>query len=482
MDVNIIPEEGGGAPSPLPTAAAPPAEPATEPIRRRPADLTGLPLSALQQRIWYLCTAYSGDASPVLFHTWHLRGRLDVAAWARAVGTVVDHHESLRTRFPDRGGMPVQVIAPPGELEQEYLDLSDLPEPEREARARDVMFGRTHALLDLVHGPLVASCLVRLAPEHHLWCFTVHHLLADGTSLGIINREVRAAYESFVDATLPGPPRPPLGYGDFAVWQHQTHSVAEERDLLWWLDQLAGLSPLELRTDRPRPPEKNTRSGEVAGFVPAEVGRDLHALLRTQRCTLYMALLAALYTLLSEHSGQHDICVGTPVDGRTRVEMEPVVGLFANTLPMRGDLSGDPTFRELLTRTRSTVINALARQTVPFGRVVAALNLPVDKSRTQVFQVIFSMHSKVKTTPAEQHDEVAGLHIEPYPVGSPKILHDLVVDVWRPDPFALRVAFRYDTALFTHETATTMARRFETLLARAVERPDARLSELASRP
>jgi hypothetical protein len=459
------------------------AEDGTPPIDRRPADLTELPLSALQQRIWYLCTSYPGSTSPILFHTWRIRGPLDVDAWARAVAAVVDRHESLRTLFADRNGRPVQVIGPPAGLDQEFIDVSGLPEPDGEQHARDVLVGRTQRLLDLIRGPLVASCLVRLAANHHLWCFTVHHILADGTSLGIINRDVRAAYESIMDGgpvPATGPPTA-LTYGDFAVWQNTAHSIAEERDLLYWVDRLTGLRPLELRTDRPRPPEKDTRSGEVAGWVDADLGRRLQALARTQRGTLYMVLLATLYMLLAERSGHDDLCVGTPVDGRTRVEMEPVVGLFANTLPMRTDLSGDPTFRDLLRRTRSTVINALARQSVPFGRVVAALNLPTDKSRTQVFQVIFSMHSKVKRAPADEARQiaVAGLAIEPYPVGSPKILHDLVLDVWRPDADALRVAFRYDMALFTTETATALARRFERLLALVADDSEARLSDLA---
>jgi len=197
-------------------------------------------------------------------------------------------------------------------------------------------------------------------------------------------------------------------------------------------------------------------------------------LARSNRCTPFMVLLAGIHTLLSALSGQDDICVGSPVAGRTGIELESVIGLFSNTIALRGDVSGDPTFRELVLRTRPVVIEALRRQNVPFGRIVTALDLPREPNRTQVFQVIFNM----RTDNEQKQPELAGLWIEDFPHGHPKTLHDLVVDIWRLDGNMLRTGFRYDTALFTAETVAAMAKRYEHLLATVVDDPDIRLSAL----
>jgi non-ribosomal peptide synthetase component F len=187
-----------------------------------------------------------------------------------------------------------------------------------------------------------------------------------------------------------------------------------------------------------------------------------------------MVLLAGIQTLLSALSGQDDICVGSPVAGRTGIELESVIGLFSNTIALRGDVAGDPTFRELLARTRPVVIEALRRQNVPFGRIVTALNLPREANRTQVFQVIFNM----RTDNEQKQPELAGLWVEDFPHGHPKTLHDLVIDIWRLDGNVLRTGFRYDTTLFTAQTVRGMAQRYEHLLSTVIADPDIRLSAL----
>jgi hypothetical protein len=446
-------------------------------IARRPAGLVELPLSALQERIWFLCTAYTGTASPILFLVWRIHGPLRTDAWLRAVSAVVNRHESLRTAFPLRDGGPVQVVGPPDGLDTDVVDLRGVPGAEREERAAELVLARTHALLDLVRGPLVRSCLIRLADEHHVWCFTMHHLLADGASLRILTREVRTLYQSFVDGAGPALPELPVQYGDFALWQQTAQRVAEERDLRYWRERLAGVPVLDLPTDRPRPPEKGVHSVEVFHPMSGDLARRVTRFASTQRCTPFMVLLAAVQTLLSAYSGQDDICVGSPVAGRTAVELEPLVGLFSNTVALRGDLSGDPTFRELLLRTRAAVIEALRRQNVPFGRVVAALDLPRVPNRTQVFQVIFNM----RTDNDHKDPSLAGLWIEDFPHGHPKTLHDLVIDIWRLDADVLRTGFRYDSTLFTAGTVAAMAKRYEHLLSTIVDEPDIHLSELIAR-
>lgn len=437
-----------------------------------------MPLSALQQRYWYLCTAYTGDASPILFLTWRIRGPLDVAAWSRAVSALVDRHEVLRTGFALRDDAPVQVIRPPSGIETELIDLTQHPAAEQEDEAQRLVSSRTHRLLDLINGPLVSSYLIRLADDHHVWVFTMHHLLTDGASLRLVRREVRNHYQSFVEGTKPELPELKLQYGDFAIEQAEQ---PQEEDLAYWLERLEKVPSLELPTDHPRPQEKGTSGAEIFHHMPPELSAGVARLSRTARCTPFMVLMAGLQTLLANWSGQDDFCVGTHVAGRTRTELEPLVGLFSNTLAVRGDLSGDPTFLELLSRTRTTMIGAMKRQGVPFGRVVAALGLPRDPSRTQLFQVIFSMRNDIAVS--EPH--LGDLWIEDFPHAHPKILHDLVVDVWRFDDAGVRTGFRYDTALFTLETITALAQRYERLLSAAIANPGARLTQLgaaASRP
>jgi hypothetical protein len=447
----------------------------TAPITRRPPELAELPLSALQQRIWYLCTAYRGDASPQVFMIWRMKGPLRIQEWKDAVGAVADRHESLRTTFVVRDGEPAQVVNPPGGLETELIDLTHLPEDEREEQAGQIVAKRTHALLDLVGGPLVRSCLIRLADEHHVWCFTTHHLLADGASQRILAQEVRAAYRSFVDGVALDLPPLKVQYGDFALWQRTVQQPAEEADLGYWREQLAGTAMLDLPTDRPRPAEKSAGAGELFHSASGELAQRIAELARARRCTPFMVLLAAMQALLSSYSGQEDICVGSAVAGRTVVDLEPVIGLFANTVALRGDLSGDPAFEELLLRTRTRVIAALRRQNVPFSRVVDALGLPRIANRTQLFQVIFSMRPN---SDGKDKEDLAGLQVEDFPHAHAKTLHDLVIDVWRLDEQVLSLGFRYDDTIFDASTVATMASRYEQLLAAVVDRPGARLSEL----
>ncbi|WP_117215550.1 condensation domain-containing protein [Allorhizocola rhizosphaerae] len=426
-----------------------------------------LPLSALQQRFWYLCTTYTGDTSPILFLTWRIRGPLDVERWNAAVSALVNRHEVLRTGFLLRDGEPLQTVSPPKGIDTELIHVTG------EAEAERILLSRTNRLLDLIDGPLVESCLLRLADDHHVWIFTMHHLMSDGASLRIVGREVRAFYLGGSEAAMPALE---FQYGDFAVWQRE-QEAAVEADLAYWCERLSTVPPLELKTDHPRPQVKSTASEELFHQMGPELAAQIVQLSRTARCTPFMVLFAGLQVVLWQRSGgQTDFAVGTPVAGRVRTELEPLVGLFANTLALRADLSGDPTFAELLTRTRTTVINALKRQTVPFGRIVGRLGLPSDPGRTQLFQVIFSMRNDNEN----KQPELGELHIEDFPHGHPKVLHDMVVDIWRLDENGVRTGIRYDTALFTEDTVVTLARQYERVLSAAVAEPGNRLSQLAA--
>jgi hypothetical protein len=454
---------------------SPGAETGAEPIRPRPAGLVELPLSPQQKRWWFLCTAYPGASSPVVLAANRLRGPLDVEAWTRAVGAVVDRHEGLRARFSARGDGAVQTIAPPAGCDVAYVDLTDLPAATREERARDLLNDRWQALLDLERDPLVEACLVKLDADDHAWMFKLHHILADGSSMAILQREISAFYSAFLDGVPADLPALPVQYGDFAVW-YDTVQPDHDEDLRYWLDRLEGVPPLDLPTDAPRPATKGAPSADVEGVIGADLVRRIDDLAAATGCTRFMVLLAAFQALLGTFSGQDDFCIGVPVVGygRTRAELASVVGLFANTLALRCDLSGDPTLSDILDAAADSMFDALEYQSIPFSRVMAELKVPHDPSRAQVFQTLLLY---------DEYDRSGGMNlrgvtVDGFAMTMPKILHDLMVFT-QPDGADLSVRFAYDTALFTEATITALSRRYADLLRVLLDRPETRLSELA---
>ncbi|BCJ74746.1 hypothetical protein CS0771_42900 [Catellatospora sp. IY07-71] len=408
-------------------------------VPRRPAPAATAPLSLLQRRMWHLCTAYPGTASPIVVIANRITEPLDVPAFTAAVRALADRHDALRTTFALGPDGPRQVIAAPGGLETELLDVSERPDPA--ASARDLVSELAGALLDLNGGTLVRSRLVRLGADDHVWCLAVHHLLADGESAMVLERELTALYRG---QPLPAPP---IGYADFAAWQ--CANADSDADLRWWAEHLGGVPPLDLPLDLPRPPVKTTRADRVDLRLDAVDAAALDAFARAHRATPFMVLLTALVTVLARRSGQADFCVGTPVAGRLLEETEEAVGLFSNMIALRADLSGEPGVGELLSRLRTEVISGLARQGVPFGQVIAAVDPPEDRSRTQLFQVIFSLHTQTA-------GGAPGLSWQPFGQAAPQILHDLVLDAWR-GPDGLDLTLRYDTGLFTADTAAGLA-------------------------
>jgi hypothetical protein len=444
-------------------------------LTRRPAALVELPLTRPQQRWWDLCTRFPGGSSPVVFLVHRLRGPLVVDAWVRAVSAVVDRHETLRTRFVLRPDGPVQVVDPPAGLAIEMIDLTHLPPDERLDRAHEVIDERRRLVPELIEGQLVSSCLVGLAADDHVWTLTIHHITADGVSLGIIDHDLSAFYHAFLEGSTPLLPDLPVQFGDYA-WAEATRpqDYAEER--VYWVRQLAGVPPLELPSKRPRPAEKGAPAAEVSRLIAADLAQRLDELAKSQRSSQFMVLLAGLAVLLGWLSDQVDFCIGTPVvgTGRLRDELAMVVGLFANTLGLRMNLSGDPPFEEVLARARNTVLDAVDQQDLPFAQVIEDLRLPYEPDRAQLFQVLFIL---------DEFDPVGGvrlpdLTVEEFPVAVPKTLHDMMVYVWST-PDGLTTRFVFDSALFDTKSVTDWAEGFERLLRAVVQRPDIRLSELA---
>ncbi|HEX7240318.1 MAG TPA: condensation domain-containing protein, partial [Longimicrobiaceae bacterium] len=332
-----------------------------------------LPLSFAQRRLWLVDRLQPGSPAYNMPFALRLRGALEPALLERALAVVVRRHEALRTVFAAVDGEPAQTALEAVPAAVPVADLRGLPDAGAEALRR----AEEEALrpFDLAAGPLLRSMLLRLADDEWALLFTLHHAVGDGWSMELLVREVSEAYGALMEGREPRLPHLPVQYADYAVWQRSwlTGEVLE-RQLGWWRERLAGAPPLlELPTDRPRPTVQGPRGGSVPLVLAPDVAAALRALARREGATPFMALLAAWQLLLGRYAGQDDVVVGTPVAGRTRVETEPLIGFFVNTLALRGDLSGGPGFREVLGRAREATLGAFGHQDVPFERLVEEL-------------------------------------------------------------------------------------------------------------
>ncbi|MGC0336804.1 amino acid adenylation domain-containing protein [Streptomyces sp. SLBN-8D4] len=363
-----------------------PAVPAVTPVSRDQP----LPLSFGQQRLWFIDQLEPGSAEFVMPTRVRFDSDVDTAALGAALNAITARHEVLRTRLvTGSDGVPHQVIDPPGTVSLPVVDLSARPEPAR--TVQQLVDQDTRMPIDLAAGPMLRAVLYRLAPAEHMLALTMHHVTFDEWSDRVFRRDLLALYEAF-RAGEPDPLPPlPVQYADFAVWQRTWLSGdALDEQLAYWREQLAGVPVLDLPTDRPRPPVPS-RAGAVVGFrVPASVTEGLRKLAGENDASMFMTLLAAYTLVLSRYSGQDDIAVGTPVAARNRAETEDLIGFFVNSLVLRTDLSGDPTFTELLARVRALSLAAYAHQDLPFEQLVDALVTDREEARTPLFQAIFN--------------------------------------------------------------------------------------------
>ncbi|WP_067178674.1 non-ribosomal peptide synthetase/MFS transporter [Microtetraspora niveoalba] len=441
--------------------------------------ISDIPLSLGQERLWFLHELNPNDASYNICVTERLRGPLDAVALEHALGAVVRRHEVLRTRYPAVDGSPVQVI------DNAVPVLERVAAPSEE-RAAELVAELTNRPFDLAEGPVIRTRLITLTGPgdsaastggetgmEHILVVVLHHIAGDGWSLGVLFRELAAHYRAFLDGTPPRVPDLPMRYADHAIRQ-RARDRAEEHDssLAHWKERLAGVPVLALPTDRQRPRTRSSRGGCVAHELPAALTERLTRLARAERVTLFMLLLAGFQTELSRYSGQTDFCVGSPVAARDDEETEHLIGFFLNTLAIRADLSGDPAFRDLLRRTRSTVVEALVHKGTPFDRLVTELGVERDLSRTPVFQTQFSLRS-------ETNDglDLAGVTAERYDPGFQQAKFDLSLEIL-PAGDVLKAFFVYSADLFHRETVERFAANFETLLWSVVAAPETPISEL----
>jgi len=378
----------------------------------------------------------------------------------RALDEVVRRHEALRTTFGESGGVPFQVVHPAGSAWLEVTDLSGLDPSEREAEAHRLAVEEAQRLFDLRRGPLLRTRLLRLGEDDHVLVLAMHHVVSDGWSMGVLDRELGALYEAFARGEPSPLPELPVQYADFAVWQRAwLGGEVLERQIAWWRERLAGAPPLlELPTDHPRAATLDSRAGRVYRALPPETAEGVRALARREGATPYMVLLTALDLLLARWSGQEDVVVGTPIANRTRRETEGLIGFFVNTLALRTDLSGNPSFRALLGRVREATLGAYQHQDVPFERLVEELQVERSLSHTPLFQVMFSLIEGAGT-----QRPFGGLGVELYPIGGGAAKFDLDVMVVEQDG-GLAVGFTYREELWDASTLERLAGAYALLL------------------
>ncbi len=441
----------------------------------RRLSLSGSPrLSYAQQRLWFLHQMEPESPAYNLFWALRLSGDLDVTALRWALGALADRHEVLRTSFPAVDGNPVQVIAEKAEVPLRFQDLSQTPSALREEEVRSMARGEVELPFDLARGPLMRALLMKLGAAEHVLILTLHHIVSDGWSRGIISRDLMALYERALDGAEEVPlPKLSVQYADYAEWQRARLSGAVlSSQLDYWSKRLENVVPLDLPTDRPRRTGVSYRGGLRRFELSSELTSGIRALCRQSGATPFMLLLAAFQCLLHRYTGQTDIALGTPVANRNRTELEDLIGFFVNTLVMRGDLSGDPTFRELVRRTREVAIDAFSHQDLPFDRLVEDLNPERHLTRNPLFQVMFA----VQNVPARPLT-LAGLNVSPYELEVTTTRFDLEVYVVA-DASRLLILPVYNSDLFEPATIDRMFEHFRILLEGATADPDRRISEL----
>ncbi|MCF6522532.1 non-ribosomal peptide synthetase [Streptomyces sp. JJ36] len=451
-----------------------PAAASTAPDEEAPAVL---PMSSGQQRLWFLAQLDSGSAAAYLGHgAARLRGRLDEEALQRAADALVRRHETLRTSFGLDGTEPVQYVHPTGRLPVTRRDLPAADDPD--AALQEILTEETSTPFRTDAAPLARMTLVRLGPEDHLLVVTFHHGIGDMWSGAVFVRELAACYEAELTGAPPDLPALPVQYGDYAAWQQRRLEDGEFLgDLAWWRMTLDDLPVLELATDLPRPPVQSFRGAVRGTRLPAELVGDLERLARERGASLFMVLHAAYCVLLSRYSGQQDIPVGTSVAGRDRPELENLIGMFINTLVLRTDLSGDPTFEQVLDRSRETCLGAYAHAGLPFERLVEEVKPERDLSRSPLAQVWLMLGN---TPPGDLR--MGGLDVEPVEADTGTAKVDLFLSLVPDGAGGLRVTLEYDTALFTADTADRMLDHLTLLLREAAADPSRPLSRFPALP
>ena len=451
------------------------AQPKIDSIQRYSRDGNRLPMSYAQQRLWFLEQLQSGTSSYNISAALKLQGNLDIEALRLAFEEIVVRHEALRTTFIAEEGQGRQVVMEPQRWELPTISLEPLAPEEQEEVIKTRFTGDAHTSFDLVNGPLLRTRLIRLAQDAYVLIVTMHHIVADGWSMGVLIRELAALYEAYAqDQQSPLDPLK-IQYADFSQWQREW--LAGDRlnkQLSYWKERLVDVPVLALPTDFSRPPVQ-TYDGANTGFtIDKETTESLNALCKTQGVTLFMTLLASLQVLLHRYSGQDDICVGTPIANRVRPELEALIGCFVNTLAIRNDLSGNPTFTSLLSQVQKNLTGAYDNQDIPFERLVDELGVAREMSHTPLFQVMFVLQNAAPTGSLA----LKGVNIELMPEESHTAKFDLTLNL-REENGCIIGDWEYRTDLFEPLTIERMKAHFVEILRSVAKESSKNIDEIS---
>ncbi|HZP16376.1 MAG TPA: condensation domain-containing protein, partial [Terriglobales bacterium] len=448
---------------------------AAEAALLRPVPRQGaMPLSYTQQRLWFLDQLEPGTPLYNISAMYRMWGPLNIEALQRTFNEIVRRHESLRATFRNVDGQPIQVISPELQLPIRIVHHPGLSGEDREREIERFAQEEAARPFDLSAGPLLRVSLLELGDDEHALVVVLHHIVGDGWSGSLLAGEMAALYQAFTEDRPSPLPELPIQYADFAVWQRQWMQGGPfDAQLAYWKRQLTGApSVLELPTDRPRPAVQRHRGAVRAQLIPRELLERVRNFSQGEGVTLFMTLLSVFKLLLSRYSGQEDVVVGSTIAGRNYSEVEPLIGFFVNTLALRTDLSGDPTFRDLLARVKQVALDGYAHQEVPFEKLVEELQPERSLSHNPIFQVLFGLQNVPRTT-----FEASGLKVQRTPVHPATSLFDMSWFAFEtPEGLLLRV--EYDTDLFEEETIARAVGHFGQLLEAAIASPENRLSQL----
>jgi amino acid adenylation domain-containing protein len=445
--------------------------PATIPRRR---DSGPCPLSFAQERLWFFEQIEPGTAVYNIANAVRITGPLSLDALHKALNEVLRRHDSLRTVFTSHEDKAVQLVVPLQTLPLPVEDLSGLLAQEREVEAVRLINEESQRPFDLSHGVLLRCRVLRLGEAEHVAVLCTHHIASDGWSMSILTGEIATLYEAFSTGKPSPLPELTVQYADFAEWQRNwLQGKVLDEQLAYWKKQLEGAPRmLDLPTDRPRPPMQTFRGSRQSLSLSPALSHALRELSRESNVTMFMLLLAAFKTLLYRYTGQDDIVVGTPIANRNRAEIENLIGFFVNTLVLRTDLSGEPSFLDLLQRVRETAIGAYAHQDLPFEQLVQEIQPERNLTQSPLFQVLFALQN----TPSRTL-ELSGVTFAPWETDRATAKFDLFLAM--SDSQGLAMALEYNTDLFDEETVRQLLANLKTLLESIAARPRARLSELA---
>jgi amino acid adenylation domain-containing protein len=426
------------------------------------------PLSFAQQRVWFLQQLQPDSRAYIVSNAQRLTGKLNPDVLQQSLDAIAVHHEALRTNFiTSLDGSPIQVIGAPRPVELKIIKVT-------QQQVESLLSEEAQRPFNLQSDLMLRATLLQIDEQEHILLLVMHHIASDGWSIGIFWQQLAAVYEAFLSGKSSPLPKLPIQYADFAVWQHQWLSgEILSSQINYWKTQLAAANTvLELPTDRPRPPVQTYRGAVQSLMLPQNLSASLKELSHQLGVTLFMTLLAAFGTILHRYTGQEDILIGSPIAGRNQIETEGLIGFFVNTLAIRTNFSGNPSFRQLLTQVREVTLEAYFHQDLPFEKLVEELQPERDLSHSPLFQVMFAFHN----TPNELW-ELPGLSITPLEVHSGAAKFELTLDLEETSE-GIKGGIEYNTDLFDATTIARMLGHFQTLLAGIVANPEQHISDL----